>query len=250
MPLSLSAWVAPQFRQQRQPPIPHPSPNPGICPWLAPVAYTVVHHWVLPFQFPTIKVMGQDNLPRSGAVLLTPTHRSRWDGLIIPYATGRWVTGRDAYFMVSANEMRGLQGWSVGRLGGFPVDTDRPGRSSVRRGVELLRQQQMLAVFPEGNIFQDGRVHPLKAGPAYMALQAANAENRDVQIVPIALHYSCATVSRGCTVTVKIDKPLSTQSYDRRQLKQATQALTADLEQRLVTLNDDVQGDLYQPTGH
>ncbi|WP_353258196.1 1-acyl-sn-glycerol-3-phosphate acyltransferase, partial [Prochlorothrix hollandica] len=115
MPLSLSAWIAPQFRQQRQPPIAKTDPKSNLCPWLTPVAYTLAHHLVLPFQFPTIEVVGQENLPRSGAVLLTPTHRSRWDGLMIPYATGRWVTGRDAYFMVSANEIRGLQGWCVGR---------------------------------------------------------------------------------------------------------------------------------------
>lgn len=228
-----------------------PQPTARISPWLASLAYRLAHRVVMPLYFGKIQITGQENLPRSGAVLLTPTHRSRWDGLMIPYATGRWVTGRDVYFMVSANEMRGFQGWWVSRLGGFPVDTAKPGRSSIRRGVELLRRQRMLVVFPEGDIYRDGSVHPLKAGPAHMAIQAALAEHMEVQVVPIALHYSQAVPTQGCAVTIKIGKPLATGSYlpdsspttlNQSQFKHSTQALTADLEARLVALNEAAQG--------
>lgn len=209
-----------------------------VCPWVSALAYRLVPRFILPFQFAKVQITGQENLPRRGAVLLTPTHRSRWDALIVPYATGRWVTGRDLFFMVSANEMEGFQGWWVKRLGGFPVNTKKPGRSSIQRGVELLRRQLMMVVFPEGDIFRDGAVHPLKAGPAHMALQAAQAEKMDVNLVPIVIHYSDPEVKRGCTVTVKIGKPLNTQDYDRTRTKQATQALTADLEAALAGLNE------------
>jgi len=43
--------------------------------------------------------------------------------VVVPYATGRGVTDRDLRFMVSADEVTGLQGWCIRRLGGFPVDT-------------------------------------------------------------------------------------------------------------------------------
>lgn len=219
------------------PATPTPKTRTRICPWVSSLAYQVVPRFVLPFQFSKIHITGQENLPRQGAVLLTPTHRSRWDAVIVPYATGRWVTGRDLYFMVSANEMEGFQGWWVKRLGGFPVNTQKPGRSSIRRGVELLRRQRMMVVFPEGDIFRDGTVHPLKPGPAHMALQAAQAENMNVSLVPIAIHYSDPQVQRGCTVTLKIGKPLNTQAYDRTPAKQATQSLTADLTIALNQLN-------------
>lgn len=220
---------------------PSPPTRTRVCPWVSALAYRLVPRFVLPFQFAKIHITGQENLPRRGAVLLTPTHRSRWDSVIVPYATGRWVTGRDLYFMVSSNEMEGFQGWWVKRLGGFPVNTQKPGRSSIQRGVELLRRQLMMVVFPEGDIFRDGAVHPLKAGPAHMALQAAKAENMTVSLVPIALHYSDPEVKRGCEVTVKIGKPLQAQAYDRTALKSATQALTADLAAALEQLNQDLQ---------
>ncbi|WP_051372848.1 1-acyl-sn-glycerol-3-phosphate acyltransferase [Thermosynechococcus sp. NK55a] len=87
----------------------------------------------------TLRVQGQEQVPKSGPVILIPNHRSRWDALIIPYVTGRRVSGRDLYSMVSHDEMLGLQGRVIGQCGGFPVNAQAPSLSALRRGVELLR---------------------------------------------------------------------------------------------------------------
>ena len=51
-------------------------------------------------------VLGAQNLPLQGPVLLAPTHRARWDGLMLTMAAGRRVTGRDCRFMVTRTEMK------------------------------------------------------------------------------------------------------------------------------------------------
>ena len=72
--------------------------------------YLLGRHALLPLYFRQIEVIGREHLPLSGPVLLAPTHRSRWDALMIPYAAGRDITGRDLRFLVSEDEMRGVQG--------------------------------------------------------------------------------------------------------------------------------------------
>ena len=62
-------------------------------------------------------VLGTENLPMKGPVLLAPTHRARWDGLMLTMAAGRRVTKRDCRFMVTRTEMKGIQGWFLERLG-------------------------------------------------------------------------------------------------------------------------------------
>nr|AAM82710.1 unknown [Synechococcus elongatus PCC 7942 = FACHB-805] len=208
-----------------------------VSGWLAPLAYQMVGRIVLPCRFAEIDIAGIDHIPRSGPVILAPTHRSRWDALMVPHAVGRPTSGRDVRFMVSANEMRGIQGWFIWRLGGFPVDTDRPGIASVRYGVELLLQQQMVVVFPEGGIFQDRQVHPLKLGPARMALQAQHLGHEPVQIVPIGLVYSDLQPRRGSRCSIRIGQPLSTQSYRQHSPKQGAIALTRDLADQLGRLH-------------
>ena len=67
-------------------------------------------------------VIGRENLPLNGSVVLAPTHRSRWDALMLTMAAGRRITKRDCRYMVTRSEMRGLQGWFLNRLGCFPID--------------------------------------------------------------------------------------------------------------------------------
>ncbi|NJO71120.1 MAG: 1-acyl-sn-glycerol-3-phosphate acyltransferase, partial [Oscillatoriales cyanobacterium RM1_1_9] len=122
--------------------------------------------------FGKIRIEGQELLPKSGAVIIAPTHRSRWDPILLGYAMGRRVTDRDLRYMVLLDQTRGVQGWFVRRLGGFPIDRDRPASSSIRYSVELLQNQEVLVLFPEGRIFLDNQIHPVQSGVARIALQA------------------------------------------------------------------------------
>lgn len=208
-----------------------------ISPWLISLVYPLARYAVMPLHFDKLEVKGQENIPRTGPVILAPTHRSRWDAIVVPYTTGRLVTGRDLRFMVSANEMRGLQGWFIRRLGGFPVDTEQPGIGSFRRGVEILRGGEMMVVFPEGGIFRDHCIHPLKRGLARMALHAELEQpGLGVKVVPIHLHYSQPYPSWGSDIRVNIGSPLEVAKYDIRTPKRSAQQLTADLEAALNNL--------------
>ncbi|AXY67555.1 1-acyl-sn-glycerol-3-phosphate acyltransferase [Thermosynechococcus sichuanensis E542] len=211
---------------------------PRISPLLTPLMYRLVGDIVLQRYFRSLEVQGQDQVPKSGPVILAPTHRSRWDALIIPYVTGRRVSGRDLYYMVSHDEMLGLQGWVIGQCGGFPVNTQAPSVSALRTGVELLRQGQALVVFPEGNIFRDRQIHPLKPGLARLALQAAQRCEEAIQIVPILLDYAQPYPQWGSEVKVLIGAPLSTRNYDVTRPKSVAQQLTNDLFRALQQLQE------------
>ncbi|URR35233.1 1-acyl-sn-glycerol-3-phosphate acyltransferase [Thermosynechococcus sp. HN-54] len=214
------------------------SPLPQISPLLTPLMYRLAGDGVLRGYFRTLEVTGQDHLPKTGPVILAPTHRSRWDALIIPYVTGRRVSGRDLYYMVSHDEMLGVQGWIIGRCGGFPVNTKAPSVSALRTGVELLRQGQALVVFPEGNIFRDRQIHPLKPGLARLALQAAQRCEEAIKIVPILLEYAQPYPRWRSDVKVVIGAPLSTHHYDLSRPKQAAPQLTRDLLRALQQLQE------------
>lgn len=144
---------------------------------------------VLPNYFRERLVIGRENLPKSGAVVLAPTHRARWDGLMLPMAAGRRVTGRDCRFMVTLSEMTGLQGWFLNRLGCFPVDQVRPSMATLRYAIDLMVDGQQLVVFPEGHINREQEPIRLEQGLARLA-QLANRKGVDVQVVPVGLAYS------------------------------------------------------------
>lgn len=212
-----------------------------VSPLLAKLLYPLGCHLVVPSFFGKIEIFGQENIPLHDPVIIAPTHRSRWDAVIVPYAVGRLVSGRDLRFMVSANEVKGIQGWIIRRMGGFPVNTDRPQLNSVRHSIELLKSnQEMLVIFPEGGIFNDERIHPLKRGVASIALQAETDRSEEgVKILPVGIRYSRPYPTWGTDVRVDIGAALTVKKYQTKSLRQSSQKLTAALQKSLEELYEN-----------
>lgn len=212
--------------------------NSRVCNWLTAILYPLGRRIVLPFYFKKLTVTGQENLPKSGAVILAPTHRSRWDALLVPYSVGKPIIGRDLRFMISEDEVKGIQGWFMRRLGGFPVNTKHPNIGTIRHSVELLRNGEALVIFPEGNIFRDTEVQPLKPGMARIALQAQTSQpDVNLTIVPITIRYSSPVPHWGCDVEVKIGTPLKAADYCTKSPKKSAKKLTNDLETAMKELD-------------
>ncbi len=210
-----------------------------VSPWLSPLAYLLGRHFLLPLFFRRIKIIGQEHIPTTGPVILAPTHRARWDALLVPYAAVGCITGKDLRFMVTITECQGLQGWFVRRLGGFPVDTKHPSITTLRHGVELLQQKKTLVIFPEGGIYRDGEVHPLKPGIARLALAAESSQpGLGVTVIPISINYSRRYPNWGTDVCIHIAPPIKAIDYTNGCVKHNAKLLTADLAQVLQQLSD------------
>ena len=98
-----------------------------INPVLGFIAMFVTQDIVLRFFFSKKKIINNNfSLPFNSSVILAPTHRSRWDGLLLTMAMGRRITKKDCRFMVTKSEMRGIQGWFLKRLGCFSINQLSP----------------------------------------------------------------------------------------------------------------------------
>ena len=212
-----------------------------LSSWLASLVYPLGRYGLLPCYFQQIKVLGREHLPAKGSVILAPTHRSRWDAFMVPYAAGQDITGRTLRFMVTSDEVRGIQGWFIRRLGGFPINTNHPAIASLRHSVELLQNEEVLVIFPEGGDLRENRsckLNRLQPGLARLALKAeASQSSLSIQIVPIDISYSCPSVPWRSRVNICIGAPLKVSDYSCQSPKLAAKQLTADLERTLQNLN-------------
>jgi len=152
-------------------------------------------------------VISAENLPLNGPVILAPTHRSRWDALMLTMAAGRRVTKRDCRYMVTRSEMTGLQGWFLNRLGCFPIDQGKPSLTSLRFAVDLLISRQQLVVFPEGRINRTGEPVKLKKGLIRLAQLASN-KGLEIKIVPVGLAYSEVIPKFRGSASICFSKPI------------------------------------------
>ena len=164
---------------------------------------------VLRFFFSKKKVIKKGfYVPSNTSVILAPTHRSRWDGLVLTMAMGRRVTKKDCRFMVTKSEMRGIQGWFLKRLGCFSVNQLSPSLSTLRYAIDLIEKGEQLVVFPEGKINKFGKKLVLKEGLFRLAKLAAKKTNA-ITIVPIGIAYSSLFPKFGGQFCVSFGKPIS-----------------------------------------
>ena len=179
----------------------------GVDPFLSRLAMLATQDFALNFFFRRRIVIGRENLPLSGSVVLAPTHRSRWDALMLTMAAGRRITNRDCRYMVTRSEMKGLQGWFLNRLGCFPIDQGRPSLTTLRYAVDLLISRQQLVVFPEGRINRFSEPVKLKKGLIRLSQLASN-KGLEIKIVPVGLAYSDVIPKFCGSASICFSKPI------------------------------------------
>tara|TARA_Y100001968_G_scaffold157546_1_gene143937 strand:+ start:62 stop:742 length:681 start_codon:yes stop_codon:yes gene_type:complete len=179
----------------------------GVDPLWSRLAMLATQDLVLNNFFRRRIVLGAENLPLNGSVVLAPTHRSRWDALMLTMAAGRRITKRDCRFMVTRSEMKGLQGWFLNRLGCFPIDQGRPSLTALRYAVDLLISRQQLVVFPEGKINRFSEPVKLKKGLIRLAQLASN-KGLEIKIVPVGLAYSKVIPRFYGSASICFSKPI------------------------------------------
>ena len=147
------------------------------------------------------------SISNNSSVILAPTHRSRWDGLILTMAMGRRVTKKDCRFMVTNSEMKGIQGWFLKRLGCFSINQISPSFSILRYAVKLIVEKRQLVVFPEGRINKYGKKIALKEGLFRLA-RLATKKTSSITIIPIGIAYSEVNPKFRSKVSLCFGEPL------------------------------------------
>ena len=147
------------------------------------------------------------SIPKNSSIILAPTHRSRWDGLILTMAMGRRVTKKDCRFMVTKSEMRGLQGWFLKRLGCFSIDQLSPSLSMLRFAINLIEKGEQLVVFPEGKINRNGKKLVLKQG-LYRLARLATKKTNSIFVIPIGIAYSKTSPNFGDKFCLSFGQPI------------------------------------------
>ena len=176
------------------------------------------------------KIIINDNLsiPFNTSVILAPTHRSRWDGLILTMAMGRRVTKKDCRFMVTRSEMRGIQGWFLKRLGCFSINQLSPSLSALRYAVNLIENKKQLVVFPEGKINKYGKKLVLKEG-LYRLARLGTKKTTSLTIIPIGIAYSQVSPKFRGEFSLCFGQPLLINDYLKTPIKEFNEILNAEM---------------------
>lgn len=202
------------------------------------VLYRIVSGIVAVFcrLFWRLRVEGADNVPRHGAFVVAPVHRSNIDTLVVSTITRRRLRfmGKNTMWKYK------LPGRLFTALGAFPVHRGTADREALRRCIEVVEGGEPLVIFPEGTRQAGPIVQPLFEGAAYVATRTG------VPIVPVGIGGSEAAMPKGAKmlrpvrVRVVVGKPLPPPpaGASGRVPRSAVHDLTEELSKRLQDLFD------------
>jgi 1-acyl-sn-glycerol-3-phosphate acyltransferase len=130
---------------------------------------------------------GRENLPKDGAFVVAPVHRSFIDFGLVAGITRRRMRymGKDSLWKFK------LPGKLFSALGAFPVKRGSADRQAFRRCIEVIEGGEPLVLFPEGTRRSGPVVENLFEGPAYVAARTG------VPIVPVGIGGSERALRKG-----------------------------------------------------
>jgi 1-acyl-sn-glycerol-3-phosphate acyltransferase len=175
-------------------------------------------------------VIGAQNIPLEGPVLIAPIHRSNVD-----FALTLFISKRKAFFMAKDSLFRvPLLGPLITHLGAFPIRRGSADRESMEHSEAVLRQGHALVLFPEGTRKEGREVATLHDGAMFLAARTG------ATIVPVGIGGSDRAMPKGAklprptkikiVVGAPIDPPSSEGRVSRSTLAAKSEELRVALE--------------------
>ena len=173
------------------------------------------------------KVIGKENLPKDTGALICPNHVHPFDSVVVVTMLKRPVRVLAKEELFNNIFLRFL----AKVFGVYPVKRGKADMQAIKISLKLLKQDELLLMFPEGT--RDGLAKGKKAKNGAVLI-AATAEK---PIIPIGLQGSFKPFTR---VTVNIGKPIYYSEY-KEEVKDKEEAskLTEKLMNKIIELRDE-----------
>lgn len=152
-----------------------------------------------------ITVRGTENIPETGGLVLCSNHIHWLDPILIGICVRRKI-----YYMAKAELFRNkFFAFIMRNINAFPVKRGTADMSAIKRSFTIIRDGDILGIFPEGTRSRNGKLLPAEPGASVIALKT------NVPILPVRVQGS---YSMGGKLNVSIGKPISLEEYRGRKL--------------------------------
>ena len=183
--------------------------------------------WLMSVIVYRIKVNGKENLPKDGAALVCPNHVHALDTVLVVVHANRKIN------VLAKEELfkNGFLRFLAKVFGVYPVKQNSADLGAIKTSLKLLKNEELLLIYPEGtrNGLEKGK--PVKNGPMTIAIKAG------VPIVPVGIKGSFKAFSK---ITINIGKPMDFTEYKEQvNDKEVVTKLTQDLMKEIVRLRDN-----------
>jgi 1-acyl-sn-glycerol-3-phosphate acyltransferase len=152
-----------------------------------------------------VKAEGLERFPGQGPVIIAANHISFWDPVVVAALLNRPVS-----FMAKEELFEhSILASFFSKLYVFPVKRGTPDRKALKKAMEVLEEQGVLGIFPEGTRSKTGELSKPQHGIAMLALKTK------APVVPVACLGTDKIFPWGwiSPVIVKYGEPVRYEEY-------------------------------------
>lgn len=160
------------------------------------------------------QIIGKENIPKSGAVIICANHKHMMDQCAILISTKRMV-----HYLAKKEYFDSRFAWFFKMAGCIPVNRSIKDTNASNRAINILKQGQALGLFPEGTRNKTKEfLLPFKFGAVSMA------KKTDAYIVPVGITGDYKFRSKN--LITRIGKPFK---VDNMSLEEANNKLKDEI---------------------
>ena len=191
---------------------------------------------------------GLDNIPASGGAVAVSNHLSVFDSFYFPLLVKRRITflAKKEYFTTPGLIGR-IQAWFFTTVGQVPVDRNDPDAAqlAIEAATSLVRDGEIVAIYPEGTRSPDGRLYKGKTGAARVAIATG------VPLIPVAMFGTRKANPVGSWILrpVKVGMSIGEPIHPREFLESQGLALDPDSYEAARALTDECSRQLAAISG-
>ena len=137
-----------------------------------------------------IKIVNRNYIPKDGPIIFVGNHKHNYDFISLICGTKRVV------HFIAKKELIDKHGWLFSKLGIIPVDRSAKNKEAIIEAVNMLNNNEVIGIFPEGTFNKTEYViMPFKYGAVKMA-SLTNAN-----IIPFAITGEYKRFRKGLKIT-------------------------------------------------
>lgn len=152
------------------------------------------------------EVIGAENIPNEGNIILAANHKSNLDPIFVASAIKNRKVATIGKKELFDNKILAA---ILDKLCVIPIDRDNPGISTIKTILKKLKEGYAIGIFPEGTRVKGNEFGEAKAGLALFAVKGK------ASVVPISIISNYKLFNE---VTIYIDNPISFEEYYKQKL--------------------------------
>ena len=171
------------------------------------------------------KVIGAENVPKEGAMIMAANHMSNWD----PPILGTYLPRTVGYMAKEELFKPAIAGAIIKSLNAFPVKRGASDRGAIKMALNILKKGLCLGIFPEGTRSRDGKLHKAQAG---VSLIAAMSKAPVVPTALIGTNKIWSKEEKFSQLTIVFGEPIyyEGKSKDKAALEEFSQEIMKKIE--------------------